>query len=318
MGYGAAWGDYDNDQDFDLYLTNWGVNRLFNNENNTFTNIADEQYLESDELSNGVSWGDYNNYGMLDLWVSSIRDPDDVFINLGNDGWDTTSSPQFLSATQDVISGDINGDGWLDVFAAGLKMTNGPPGAKYTSLLYKNISEDSSYSGNHWLKLKLEGSKSNITNEGWSTQSNRSAIGARVVLHLADQNIMREIIGGKGHGNMEPLQLHFGMNTYMSAQGMTIYWPSRDPETNQRKVTYIDGPIEPDVAYNFVEDLGFVGRKGNLNDDGFVDVLDIIISVNFVLGGDTPDPEILWAADMNFDTILNILDVVRLVNFILA
>ena len=318
MGYGAAWGDYDNDQDFDLYLANWGVNRLFNNENNTFTNVADEQYLESDELSNGVSWGDYNNDGMLDLWVSSIRDPDDVYINMGDGTWDTTSSPQFLSATQDVISGDINGDGWLDVFGAGLKMTNGPPGAKYTSLLYKNVSEDFASSDNHWLKLKLEGSKSNITNEGWSTQSNRSAIGARVVLHLADQDIMREIIGGKGHGNMEPLQLHFGMNTYMSAQGMTIYWPSRDPETNQRKVTYIDGPIEADVAYTFVEDIGFVGRKGDLNNDEVIDVLDIIISVNYVLGGDTPEPEILWAADMNFDNILNILDVVRLVNFILA
>jgi hypothetical protein len=318
MGYGAAWGDYDNDQDFDLYLANWGVNRLYNNDENSFTNVADIQNVESEELSNGVSWGDYNNDGMLDLWTSNIRNPDDVYINVGDGTWDTTSSPQFLSATQDVISGDINGDGWLDVFAAGLKMQNGPPGAKYTSLLYNNVSEDSSYSGNHWLKLKLEGSKSNITNEGWSTQSNRSAIGARVVLHLADQNIMREIIGGKGHGNMEPLQLHFGMNTYMSAQGMTIYWPSRDPETNQRKVTYIDGPIEADVAYTFVEDLGFVGRKGNLNDDEVVDVLDIIISVNFVLGGDTPDPEILWAADMNFDTILNILDVVRLVNFILA
>jgi hypothetical protein len=108
------------------------------------------------------------------------------------------------------------------------------------------------------------------------------------------------------------------MNTYMSAQGMTIYWPSRDSETNQRKVTYIDGPIEADIAYTFVEDLGFVGKKGDLNTDEVVDVLDIINSVNFVLGGDTPDPEILWAADMNFDTILNILDVVRLVNFILA
>jgi hypothetical protein len=55
-----------------------------------------------------------------------------------------------------------------------------------------------------------------------------------------------------------------------------------------------------------------------LNDDEVVDVLDIIKSVNYVLGGDTPEPEILWAADMNFDGILNILDVVRLVNFILA
>ena len=318
MGYGAAWGDYDNDQDLDLYLANWGVNRLFNNEGNSFTNVADLENLESDTLSNGLSWGDYNNDGLLDIWTSNIRNPDDVFINLGNGEWDNTSSPQFLSASQDVISGDINGDGWLDVFAAGLKMTNGPPGAKFTSLLYKNVSEDSSYSGNHWLKLKLEGSKSNISNGGWSTQSNKSAIGARVVLHLADQDIMREIIGGKGHGNMEPLQLHFGMNTYMLAQGMTIYWPSREFGTNQRKVTYIDGPIEADVAYTFVEDLGFVGKKGDLNEDEVVDVLDIIISVNFVLGGDSPELEILWAADMNFDSILNILDVVRLVNFILA
>jgi hypothetical protein len=318
MGYGAAWGDYDNDQDFDLYLANWGVNRLYNNDENSFTNVADIQNVESAELSNGVSWGDYNNDGMLDLWTSNIRNPDDVYINVGDGTWDTTSSPQFLSATQDVISGDINGDGWLDVFAAGLKMVNGPEGAKFTSLLYKNVTTDSSMVTNNWLKIRLEGSKSNITNGGWSVQSNRSAIGARMVLHLSDQDIMREVIAGKGHGNMEPLQLHFGMNTHLSAQGMTIYWPSRDSETNQRKVPYIDGPIVADASYTFVEDIGFVGRKGDLNNDEVIDVLDIIISVNYVLGGDTPDPEILWAADMNFDTILNILDVVRLVNFILA
>ena len=239
MGYGAAWGDYDNDQDFDLYLANWGVNRLFNNENNIFSNVADVQYVESEELSNGVSWGDYNNDGMLDLWTSNIRNPDDVFINLGNSEWDKTSSPQFLSATQDVVSGDINGDGWLDVFAAGLKMQNGPEGAKYTSLLYKNVTVDSSFSTNHWLKLKLEGSQYALPNGEWSDKSNLSAIGARVVVHLADQDIMREIIGGKGHGNMDPLQLHFGMNSHMSAQGMTIYWPSRDPETNLINLTFL-------------------------------------------------------------------------------
>ena len=82
MGYGAAWGDYDNDPDFDLYLTNWGVNRLYNNDDNTFTNVADIQNLESEELSNGVSWGDYNNDGMLDLWPSNIRNPDDEYFNL--------------------------------------------------------------------------------------------------------------------------------------------------------------------------------------------------------------------------------------------
>ena len=317
MGYGAAWGDYDNDQDFDLYLTNWGVNRLFENNENNFTNVADEK-LESDELSNGVSWGDYNNDGLLDLWVSSIRNPDDVFINMGDGIWDTTSSPYFLSGTQDVISGDMNGDGWLDVFAAGLKMQNGPPGAKYTSLLYKNVTVDSSFSSNHWLKLKLEGAQYILPNDGWSILSNQSAIGARVVLHLTDQDIMREIIGGKGHGNMEPLQLHFGMNQNASALGMTIYWPSRDPGTNQRKVSYVDGPIDADFSYTFVEDIGFVGRKGDINDDDVINVQDVIISVNYALGDSMPDPDIYWAADMNYDNILNILDVVRILNVILS
>jgi len=274
--------------------------------------------VESEELSNGVSWGDYNNDGMLDLWTSNIRDPDDVFINLGDGIWDTTSSPYFLSATQDVISGDINDDGWLDVFAAGLKMQNGPQGAKYTSLLYKNITVDSSFSSNHWLKLKLEGSQYTLPNGGWSVMSNRSAIGARVVLHLADVDIMREIIGGKGHGNMDPLQLHFGMNSHISAQGMTIYWPSRDPETNQRKVTYIDGPIEGDLSYTFVEDIGFVGLKGDINEDDVINVQDVIISVNHALDGSIPEPSIFWAADMNNDNILNILDVIRILNVILG
>ena len=61
-------------------------------------------------------------------------------------------------------------------------MQNGPPGAKYTSLLYKNVTLDSSFSSNHWLKIKLEGSQYSLPNEGWSISSNISAIGARVVL----------------------------------------------------------------------------------------------------------------------------------------
>ena len=70
---------------------------------------------------------------------------------------------------------------------------------------------------------------------------------------------------------------------------MTIYWPSRDPSTNQRKVSYIDGPILADVSYTFVEDIGFVGRKGDVNEDDVVNVQDVIISVNYALGGDSPE-----------------------------
>ena len=34
---------------------------------------------------------------------------------------------------------------------------------------------------------------------------------------------MREVIAGSGHGNMEPLQLHFGLNTNLTANG-TFIW----------------------------------------------------------------------------------------------
>ena len=197
-------------------------------------------------------------------------------------------------------------------------MQYGPEGAKFTSLLYKNVTLDSSFSTNHWLKLKLEGHQYMLPNGGWSVSSNISAIGARVVLHLADQDIMREIIGGSGHGNMEPLQLHFGLNTHMSAQNMTIYWPSRDPETNQRKVTYIDGPIAANLSYTYVEDIGFVGLKGDINEDDVVNVQDVVISVNYALDGSSPEPPVFWAGDMNYDNILNILDVIRILNVILG
>ena len=116
---------------------------------------------------------------------------------------------------------------------------------------------------------------------------------------------------------MEPLQLHFGMNSNMSAQGMTIYWPSRNPDTNQRKITYVNGPINANLSYTFVEDIGFVGLKGDINDDSVVNIQDVIISVNHILADTTPEPALFWAVDMNYDIIFNILDVIRIVNIIL-
>ena len=86
----------------------------------------------------------------------------------------------------------------------------------------------------------------------------------------------------------------------------------------QGKVTYIDGPIEGKKSYTFVEDIGFVGLKGDVNEDEIINVQDIIISVNFVLGEEVTNASILWASDMNYDNIINILDVVRILNRILS
>ena len=317
MGYGAAWGDYDNDNDYDLYLSNWGINRLFRNDNGSFTDVTSTYNVYSDSLSNGASWGDFNNDGYIDLWAGNIRIRDDVFINSGESEWSNQESPQFLTATQDIIAGDFDNDGWLDAFTPGLQMINPPYGPKYTSLMYKNVTSDSVASNYNWIKINLEGSKNSITNNGWSEKSNKSAIGARVILTMTDGSIQsREIIAGKGHGSMDALELHYGLGNN-NIQTLTIRWPSKDVLTNQQKVTIYDGPFELNRSYKIVEDLGFVGLKGDMNLDSQVNILDVMTLINYVLEGEGIEPEIFWSVDMNYSDDLNILDITKLVYFVL-
>ena len=319
MGYGAAWGDYDNDNDFDLYLSNWGINKLFNNQDGDFHDVTSTHNLFSDSLSNGAAWGDFNNDGLLDLWAANIRDIDDLYLNDGNTEWNSEFSPNFLTATQDIIAGDYNNDGWLDAFTPGLEMINPPPGPKYTSLLYKNITTDSTLADNfNWLKINLEGAKNGISNNGWSDKSNKSAIGARVVITLFEGSIQsREVIAGKGHGSMDAIELHFGLGYANQIENIIVRWPSKDNSTNQQKVVTYDGPFEVNQSYKIVEDLGFVGLKGDGNSDSNVDILDVMHLIDCILNDCTPEEVMLWALDFNYSMDLNILDVTKLASFIL-
>ena len=318
MGYGAAWGDYDNDNDLDLYLSNWGINRLFRNDLNHFIDVTDIYNVYSDSLSNGAGWGDYNNDGKFDLWAGNIRTNDDLFMNNGFTEWSNEYSPQFLTATQDIIAGDYNNDGWLDGFTPGLEMINPPPGPKYSSLMYKNITPDSTTQFNNWIKINLEGSNNQITNGGWSSKSNKSAIGARIVIQMLDGTIQtREIIAGKGHGSMDALELHYGLGLFTEIEIITVRWPSKDEINNQQKVSIYHGPFEANKIYKIVEDLGFVGLKGDANIDSSTDILDVMHLINCILNSCELEETILWALDFNYSEDLNVLDVTKLVYFIL-
>lgn len=59
------------------------------------------------------------------------------------------------------------------------------------------------------------------------------------------------------------------------------------------------------------------GSKGDINQDDLINILDIILIINFILGDDYSDYE-EWAADINFDFLINILDIVNIVNIILG
>ncbi len=69
--------------------------------------------------------------------------------------------------------------------------------------------------------------------------------------------------------------------------------------------------------YHIVEDLGFVGLKGDANQSESVDILDVMVLINSVLMDEDFSPESSWAMDMNFSGDLNVLDVTKLVYFIL-
>ncbi|GAB4337086.1 MAG: hypothetical protein Kow0037_19370 [Calditrichia bacterium] len=95
--YGCAWGDYDNDNDIDLYVTSYAfsltgpqnLNNLFRNDINTtgiFVDVATQMGVEeSYTASRGATWCDFNNNGILDLYatVNSYSYPDSskLFVN---------------------------------------------------------------------------------------------------------------------------------------------------------------------------------------------------------------------------------------------
>ncbi len=135
---GSAWGDYDNDGDSDLYLSNFGEsNRLYrNNGDGTFTDIAPDMGVAEPVDSFATWFWDYDNDGLLDIFVAGYgTDMSDVaadYMGLDNNGarprlYRNDGAGGFTDVTQDAglwrvhlamgaSFGDLDNDGYLDFY----------------------------------------------------------------------------------------------------------------------------------------------------------------------------------------------------------
>jgi enediyne biosynthesis protein E4 len=87
-GFGVAVGDYDNDGWPDMYVTNYGKNRLYhNNHDGTFTDVAEVAGVALGGWSTGATWGDYDHDGRLDLFVPGYANFDPAHpLSVAKDG----------------------------------------------------------------------------------------------------------------------------------------------------------------------------------------------------------------------------------------
>lgn len=122
----AAWADYDNDGDLDLYVGNeagsiyQASSQLYQNQGDgTFIDVAYAAGVTNDRYTKGVVWGDVNADRWPDLVVSNLDDFNRLYINQGDGTFKDMASEAGVQGPQrsfPVWTWDYDNDGLLDIF----------------------------------------------------------------------------------------------------------------------------------------------------------------------------------------------------------
>ncbi|MEM9024582.1 MAG: ASPIC/UnbV domain-containing protein, partial [Bacteroidota bacterium] len=157
----------------------------------------------------GTVWMDYDNDGWPDLYVTNdykfTPSPNLLYRNQ-RDGTFLDVAPgtdlESRLAGYGCATADVNLDGSLDLVVANLTQQN---------QLFLNETSN----GHHWLALHLEG-----------TQSNRSAVGARITVYAGSESYLREVRAGSGFAAQQSHWQHFGLMLNAAVDSVVVRWPN--------------------------------------------------------------------------------------------
>ncbi|MEE8608521.1 MAG: CRTAC1 family protein [Nitrospiraceae bacterium] len=232
-GMGLAVGDYNNDGSFDIFVTNFSqdTNTLYQNEGEglfgVMTYLAGLGVPSLPYLAWGTGFVDLDNDGFLDIFIanghiyseidqfalgSTFRQPNQLYRNLGNGRFievteQVGGSLLVKQSSRGVAFGDYDNDGDLDILITNLDER---------PVLLRTDSTNH----NHWITLRLVG-----------TKSNRDAIGARVAVQLGDRVLTAEVRSGGSYLSHNDSRIHFGLGDETRIQRLEVRWPSGLVET---------------------------------------------------------------------------------------
>ena len=215
-GMGADFRDFDGDGLPDIVMT--GLRReTFELFRNTGKGSFEDASASSGLLNLSRPWNgwgcglvDLDNDGWLDLFVAcggldtNEPQPNRIFRNQGGHFSDVSTDvgPDFAVPRlhRGVAFADFDNDGRID---AAVTSVNEP------IELWMNRSPRQ-----HWLQLKLKG-----------TRSNRSALGAKVICHGTQHTQIAFVANSVGYASASDLRVHFGLGDDHQVS-LEIYWPS--------------------------------------------------------------------------------------------
>jgi hypothetical protein len=231
-GMGVTAADYDGDGLLDIFRSNFSDERetLYRNRGKgEFDEVTAAVGLARN--TRYVGWGcgffDFDNDGWKDLLLVNghvfpevdrlntavrYKNPMILYHNNGKGSFDDISGragPAFeeLHSSRGAAFGDIDNDGSVEIV---INNQNERP----------TLLKQPAAGSNHWIVLKLTG-----------TKSNRSAIGARVRLTASGRSQIDEVRSGGSYLSQNDLRLHFGLGASREAARIEVNWPSGARQT---------------------------------------------------------------------------------------